>query len=150
MNGYYIDEDDNVYETVESVVDYLLPYTELMSYERKAVEALVERLWGDSALSLATGLTWCEYRCWTDGTKVWSTDWELKACLWRRLMDRDELMCGAIKEWMVRSNMTVLDGLFTNAVAVFEEWFEVAVNDDSFMRAWLGIGRCDCDGGSTR
>lgn len=144
MDGYYTDEDCNVYETVESVVDYLFRDTEPMSYERRAVGAMVERLWGDPSLSLslATGLTWHESRCWTDGTTLWSTDYELKARLWRRLMARDRKLCDAIKEWMVRRNMTVLDALFTNAVAVFEGWFDKAIDDEAYMKEWLGIERC--------
>lgn len=140
-NGYYIGADNSVYETVESVVDYLLPDTEPMSHERRAVRAMVERLWGDPSLSLslATGLAWHESRCWTDGTTVWTTDYLLKAHLWRCLMARDKELCCIIREWMVRKGMTVIEALFTNAVAVFEDWFNTVIQDEAYMREWLGI-----------
>ena len=144
-NGYYTDGDDCVYTSPSEMVDYLLPDTEFASHERKAVESMIESLWGNRALSILTGLTgltWHESRCWTDGTTLWSTDYELKARLWRRVTGRDRELCDTIKGWMVRRNMTVLDALFTNAVAVFEEWFEEAVEDEAYMKEWLGIERC--------
>ena len=150
MNGYYTDEDGYVYESPAKLLDFIVPEAELLTCEFEALTKLVGASWGEPVLSELTGLTWHESRCWTDGTKVWSTDYELKARLWRRLMARDRMLCDAIKEWMVRWNMTVLDALFTNAVAVFEEWFDKAIDDEAYMKEWLGIVRCDCDRGSTR
>ena len=141
-NGYYTDGDDCVYESPAQVLYVIVPESELLTYELEALTKLVEASWGEPVLSELTGLTWHESRCWTDGTKVWSTDHELKAHLWRRLMARDRMLCGVINEWMLRRNMTVLDGLFTNAVVVFEEWFDEAVGDEAYMKEWLGIERC--------
>lgn len=143
-----------MYESPNEVLDLIVPEAELLTYELEALSKLVEASWGEPVLSELTGLRWNERRYWTDCTgRLWQSDADVNRYLWKRLMDENaERSYGrlsvrsALREWMVRKSIWPIDALFSNAVKVFDEWFEEAIKDEAYMREWLGIVRCDADG----
>ena len=136
------------------MLDLIVPEAELLTYELEALTKLVEASWGEPVLSELTGLRWHERRYWTDCTgRLWQSDDDVNIYLWRRLMDENagkdygsRSVRNALKAWMVRKNVSPIDALFSNAVKVFDEWFSEAIQDEAYMKEWLGIVRCDADG----
>ena len=144
-----------MYGSPADILDYIVPEAELLTYELEALTRLVEASWGEPVLSELTGLRWNERRYWTDCTgRLWKSDTCVSAYLWKRLMDENagkdyginHSVRNALREWVVRSEMSTIDALFSNAVKVFDEWFKEAIQDEEYMKEWLGIVRCDADG----
>lgn len=143
-----------MYDSPDKVLDLIVPEAELLTYELEALSKLVEASWGEPVLSELTGLRWNERRYWTDCTgRLWHSDADVNRYLWKRLMDENAdvnygrpLVRDALRAWMIRNEVSTIDALFSNAVKVFDEWFEAAINDETYMREWLGIVRCDADG----
>ena len=143
-----------MYESPAEVLDIIVPEAELLTYELEALTKLVEASWGEPVLSELTGLRWNERKYWTDCTgRLWKSDFDVSVYLWKHLMDENAgkgygncSVRNALKAWMVRNNVSPIDALFSNGVKVFDEWFEAAIHDETYMREWLGIVRCDADG----